>query len=60
MGLKNVSYNNKKEDTNKYKNNGVKKFCDSLTKEEILKIKKINYMDVELYEAAKNLFYKFN
>ena len=60
MGLKNVHYDDKKEDTNKYRNNGVKEFCNSLTEKEIFKIKEINYMDVELYEAAKNLFYRFN
>ena len=60
MGLKNVHYNDKKEDTNKYRNDGVKEFCNSLTEKEIFKIKEINYMDVELYEAAKNLFYRFN
>ena len=36
---------------------GVKEMCDSLTEEEIDMIKEVNYMDVELYEAAKSLFF---
>jgi hypothetical protein len=36
---------------------GVKELCDSLTEEEISMIKEVNYMDVELYEAAKSLFF---
>jgi hypothetical protein len=46
-----------KEDTLEFKTTGVKEFCDSLTEEEISLIKEINYMDVELYEAAKSLFF---
>lgn len=51
-----VSYLEKK-DTLCFKTNGAQEFYESLTKEEIDRIKEINYMDVELYEAAKNLFY---
>jgi hypothetical protein len=47
----------KKEDTLEFKTPGVQEFYDSLTDEEISFIKEINYMDVELYEAAKSLFY---
>ena len=46
-----------KEDTLEFKTQGVQEFYDSLTDEEISFIKEINYMDVELYEAAKSLFY---
>lgn len=45
------------EDTDEFRTAGVKEFCDSLTKEEIDIIKEVNYMDVELYEAARSLFY---
>lgn len=45
------------EDTDEFRTKGVKEFCDSLTKEEKDIIKQVNYMDVELYEAAKSLFY---
>jgi hypothetical protein len=45
------------EDSLEFKTPGVKELLDSLTKEEISMIKKINYMDVELYEAAKSLFF---
>ena len=57
IGISGVSYENTYEDTNKFKSAGVKEFCESLTEEEIDIIKKANYMDVELYEAAKSLFY---
>jgi len=60
MGLKNVFYKDKKEDTNMFKTSGAKELYNSLTEKEIFRIKEINYMDVELYEAAKKLFYKFN
>jgi len=46
-----------KEDTTEFKTPGVQEFYDSLTEEEINIIKEINYMDVELYEAAKSLFF---
>jgi len=46
-----------KEDTLDFKTPGVKELCESLTEEEIEIIKSINYMDVELYKAAKGLFF---
>jgi hypothetical protein len=45
------------EDSLEFKTPGVKELLDSLTEEEISMIKEINYMDVELYEAAKSLFF---
>jgi hypothetical protein len=57
VGIKGVKYIDSIEDTNIFKTPGVKEFCDSLTEEEIEIIKKANYMDVELYEAAKSLFF---
>jgi hypothetical protein len=56
VGIKNVEYTYNMSDTDLFKTNGVKDFCDSLTKEEIDLIKEANYMDVKLYEAAKSLF----
>jgi len=56
LGIKDVLYS-LREDTDEFRTPGVKEFCDSLTKEEIDIIKEVNYMDVELYEAAKSLFY---
>ena len=56
MGIKKSCYS-EREDTDIFKTPGVKEFCDSLTKEEIDIIKEVNYMDVELYEAAKSLFF---
>lgn len=49
-------YEDIKEDTDEFRTAGVKKFCESLTKEEIDLVKEANYMDVELYEVAKSLF----
>lgn len=57
VGIKNVGYTHGLYDTDIFKTNGVKEFCDSLTKEEIDIIKEVNYMDVDLYEAAKSLFF---
>jgi hypothetical protein len=57
LGAKNIQYASIYEDSDEFKTNGVKEFCDSLTKEEIDIIKEVNYMDVELYEAAKSLFF---
>jgi hypothetical protein len=57
VGISGVSYENTYEDTNRFKSAGVKEFCDSLTEAEIDRIKEVNYMDVELYEAAKSLFF---
>jgi len=54
--MENVFYT-EKEDSLEFKTDGVKEFCSSLTEEEISMIKEINYMDVELYEAAKSLFF---
>ena len=52
----NLSYV-EKEDTLEFKTPGTQEFYDSLTKEEINRVREINYMDVELYEAAKSLFF---
>jgi hypothetical protein len=57
VGISGVSYENTYEDTNRFKSAGVKEFCDSLTEAERDRIKEVNYMDVELYEAAKSLFF---
>ena len=57
LGIKYTKPDNDEPDTNKFRTKGTKEFCDSLTEEEIDLIKKANYMDVELYEAAKSLFY---
>lgn len=46
-----------KQDDDTFKTPGVKELCNSLTKKEIYIIKEVNYMDVELYEAAKSLFF---
>jgi hypothetical protein len=57
LGVLYVKPYGNEQDTNNFKTNGSKEFYQSLTKEEIDLIKNINYMDVELYEAAKSLFF---
>lgn len=59
LGFTDIDYIENLEDTNDFRGRGVNEFIDSLSVEEIAKIKEVNYMDVELYEEAKNLFYKF-
>jgi len=57
LGFSDVKYFDDLEDTDQFMSYGVKEFYESLTEEEINKIKEVNYMDVELYEAAKSLFF---
>lgn len=47
-------------DTDKFRTDGVKELYESLTQSEIDYIKEINYMDIELYEAGKQLFWDPN
>ena len=57
LRIKDVSYNFQKADTDEFRTYGVKELCESLTEAEKDRIKEVNYMDVELYEAAKSLFF---
>jgi len=57
LGFSDVKYFDDLEDTNQFMSYGVKEFCESLTEDEINRIKEVNSMDVELYEAAKSLFF---
>ena len=57
LGFSDVKYFDDLEDTNQFMSYGVKEFCKSLTEDEINRIKEVNSMDVELYEAAKSLFF---
>jgi len=57
LGFENIEYFDGLEDTSSFRLWETKEFYDSLTEEEINKIKEVNYMDVELYEAAKSLFF---
>jgi len=57
LGFNDIQYFDNLEDTNDFRSNRVKEFYDSLNSEEINKIKEANYMDVELYEAARSLFF---
>lgn len=57
LGFENIEYFDGLEDTSSFRSWRTKEFYDSLTEEEINKIKEVNYMDVELYQAAKSLFF---
>jgi hypothetical protein len=59
LNFSGIEYPEDLQDIDDFRGRGVREFIESLSEEEVLKIKEVNAMDVALYEEAKNLFYKF-
>jgi hypothetical protein len=57
LNINSLPFDDGIKDTDEFRTEGVKDIYNSLSKSDINKIKKINYMDFELYEEAKKIFW---